>query len=80
VRLAAVVVLPGCGSASGPRLTLSDDACTYDGDLTASATETLEIELVNASAKLGALEIARIDEGGTFADVEEYVAPEQVTE
>jgi hypothetical protein len=79
VLLVALAALGGgcAGDDSAPRLTLTNNACTYDGDGTVPSTETLEVELVNESTKLGAFEIARIGEGGTFADVEEYVSEEQ---
>jgi hypothetical protein len=76
--LALAISIAGCGGGdSGPRLTLTDGECTYDGDETVPSTGTLEIEIVNESTKLGAFEIASIGEGGTFAGVEEYVASEQ---
>jgi hypothetical protein len=67
----------GGGDAGSARLTLTDDECTYEGDESPAATQTFEAELENQSSKLGAFEIARIDAGGTFADVEAYVEAER---
>jgi hypothetical protein len=78
--LLAAALAAGCGggeSGSGSSLTLTDDECTYEGETTVPSTETLEIALANESSKLGAFEIARIDEGATFADVEAYVDSER---
>jgi len=79
VLLAVTATVPvGCGAGdSGPRLTLTDEGCTYHGAETVPSTETFEIEVVNSSPKLGAFEIASIGEGGTFADVAKYVESEQ---
>ena len=72
-------LLAGCGGAgaASARLTLTNNDCTYDGDETPPATQTFEVEFVNQSSKLGAFEIARIDAGGAFADVEAYVESER---
>jgi hypothetical protein len=59
------------------RLRLTDTECTYEGDTTFSSTDTFEAEVVNESSKLGAFEIAKLDEGHTFAEVEAYVASER---
>lgn len=76
---ATTVLLAACGGgdAGSARLTLTDDDCTYEGDETPPATQTFEAEVENQSSKLGAFEIARIDVGGTFADVEAYVEGER---
>ena len=76
---ATTVLLAACGGggADSARLTLTDADCTYEGDETPPATQTFEAELENQSSKLGAFEIARIDAGGTFADVEAYVEAER---
>jgi hypothetical protein len=75
----ATVLLTACGGGDGGgnRLTLTDDSCTYEGDDAPSATQTFEAALDNQSSKLGAFEIARIESGGTFADVEAYVDMER---
>jgi hypothetical protein len=73
---ATIVLLAACGGGDGSsemRLTLTDDDCTYQGDKTPPATQTFEAELENQSSKLGAFEIARIDAGHSFAEVEAYV-------
>jgi hypothetical protein len=77
--LVATALLAGCGggASSANRLTLTDDACTYDGDRSPPAPETFEAEVVNESSKLGAFEIARIDADHTFAEVKEYVESER---
>jgi hypothetical protein len=59
------------------RLLLTDTECTYEGDTTFSSTEAFEAEVVNESSKLGAFEIAKLDEGHTFAEVEAYVESER---
>lgn len=73
------VLLSACGggNAGSPQLTLTDDDCTYDGDRSPPATQTFEAALENESSRLGVFEIARIDAGGTFADVEAYVEGER---
>jgi hypothetical protein len=59
------------------RLTLTDTECAYEGATTFSSTETFEAEVVNESPKLGGFEIAKLDEGHTFAEVEAYVESER---
>ena len=74
-----IVLLAACGGsdAGSARLTLTDDDCTYAGDETPSATQTFSAELENQSSRLGAFELAKIDAGSRFADVEAYVESEQ---
>ena len=67
----------GGGGNGANRLTLNDDSCVYKGDETPSATETFEAEVVNESSKLGAFEIAKIEPGHTFDEVESYVESAQ---
>ena len=76
--LAGSLLVAGCSGddeiePGAHRLTLTDTDCTYEGATTFSSTETFEAEVVNESAKLGAFEIAKLDEGHTFAEVEAYV-------
>ena len=77
--LLTTLLLSACGGGDSgiSGITLTDDTCTYEGDQTAPETQTFEAELANMSSKLGTFEIARIDEGGTFADVEAYVEMER---
>jgi hypothetical protein len=72
VAIAGVAFLASCGGddPGSPRLTLTDTGCTYEGSETYSSTATFEAEIVNDSSELGAFEIARIDPGHTFAEVE----------
>lgn len=58
------------------RIVLTDDGCTYEGDTTL-AVGPFSAEWENQTSKLGAFELARIDPGKTFTDVEIYVASEQ---
>jgi hypothetical protein len=75
---AALLLLPGCGGDAGDaRLTLTDDTCTYDGDETPPATAVFHADLENRSSRLGAFQLARIDEGRAFAEVEAYVETER---
>jgi hypothetical protein len=76
---AAAVALVGCGGddATTQRLTLTDDGCAYEGAPAVSSTETFEAEVVNESSELGAFEIAKLDDGHTFAEVEAYVESER---
>ena len=77
--LAATAFAVSCGGGGNGtnRLTLTDDSCNYEGDQTPSASETFEAEVVNKSSKLGAFEIAKIDPGHTFDEVESYVESQQ---
>lgn len=79
VAIVTTVLLAACGGgdAGSASLTLTDDDCTYEGNESPPATQTFSAELENQSSKLGAFEIARIDAGGTFADVEAYVESER---
>ena len=47
------------------------------GATTLSSAETFEAEVVNESSRLGAFDIARLDEEHAFAEVEAYVASER---
>jgi hypothetical protein len=74
----SVAFLASCGDdEAAPRLTLTDTDCTYEGSDTYSSTETFDAEIVNESSELGAFEIARIDPGHTFAEVEAYMESER---
>jgi hypothetical protein len=78
VLLAAAAVAAGCGGGDQhSTLALTDDTCTYVGDTTVPATETLEVEVANESSTLGAFELARIEEGASFEDVRAYVESER---
>jgi hypothetical protein len=77
---AILLVLTACGGGGGgdgSRLVLTDDTCTYEGDATPPASETFEAELENRSSKLGAFEIAKLDPGIAFSEVEAYVESER---
>ena len=58
------------------RLVLTAEGCTYEGDTTL-AVGPFSAEWQNQTSKLGAFELAKIDPGKTFADVEAYVESEQ---
>ncbi len=75
---ATTLLLAGCDgeSRSNMRLVLTDNGCTYEGDTTL-AVGPFSAEWENQTSKLGAFELAKIDPGKTFADVEAYVASEQ---
>lgn len=59
----------------GSRVTLTDDSCTYEGARLLWSGH-LVIEVVNERDVEGFVEIVRIAEGATFADLEEYISEE----
>jgi hypothetical protein len=60
------------------RLTLTDDACVYDGEATVSSGSfTAEVE--NQTDCYGAFTVAGIAEGATIAELEDFVAESQRT-
>lgn len=77
VTTAALPACAGDGDGGVNRLTLTDDECAYAGEIEVPADRTFEAELENESSKLGAFEIAKLDAGSTFADVEAYVESER---
>ena len=68
-----VVAACGGGDAGGEmRLTLTDDACSYEGDETpAAGMFTVEVE--NQTAYFGAFALAAIAEGSTIDDLQPFL-------
>ena len=80
----ATVLLAACGGGDGEggeteanRLVLTDDECTYEGDDSPPAGELLEIGALNPSSDNGAFELVRIEEGGSFDELEAYIEDER---
>jgi hypothetical protein len=78
VGLAVLMVAGGCGGGDGgsPRLTLTDDDCTYKGDK-APTVGALSVEVENKSSTDGSFELYSIAPGWTFADLEADVEKER---
>ncbi len=73
------VLLAACGgeASSEPHVTLTDDGCMYEGDETPPATRVFSADVENKSSKPGYVVLVKIDEGGTFAELEAYVKQKQ---
>jgi hypothetical protein len=72
--LVTAACLAGCGGDEGPgamRVTMTDSACTYEGDVTLTAG-AFTLEVANESSNDGSFVLASMAEGATIDDLEAH--------
>jgi hypothetical protein len=72
--LTTTLVLAACGGEGDGdmRATLTDDGCTYEGDVT-SAAGRFTIEVENETFQFAAFLLAALNEGSAFDDIEPFL-------